>query len=119
MHSSLARARETSGELAQEAARASGASASAERALSELSDRMKEATGSDPETSKALAEASEHARALVAALGALRDKAPSAVVAAVLRPVLEPLVRLLDGDDAEPSSREPSGSRGPSGRREG
>jgi methyl-accepting chemotaxis protein len=98
VHSSLDRAREASAEVAQEAARVGGASADAERALAEMGDRLKAATGSDPETARALADASEHARALVASLTSLREKAPHALVVAALRPVLDPLLRLLDGD---------------------
>lgn len=102
VHSSLDRAREASAEVAQEAARVGGASADAERALTEMGDRLKKATGSDPETARAIADATEHARSLVAALGALSGKAPQALVVAALRPVLEPLLRLLDSDeDAE------------------
>lgn len=103
VHSSLDRAREASSEVAQEAARVGGAFADAERALAEMADRLKAATGSDPETARALSDADEHARALVAALTALREKVPHALVVAALRPVLDPLLRLLTGtrDDAE------------------
>ena len=99
VHASLDRAREASAEVAQEAAKVGGASADAERALAEMSDRLKKATGSDPETARALSDAAEHARALVAALGALSGRAPPAIVVAALRPVLEPLLRLFDGED--------------------
>ncbi len=99
VHASLDRAREASAEVAHEAARVGGASADAERALSEMGDRLKKATGSDPETARAIADASEHARALVAALAALSGKAPQTLVVAALRPVLDPLLRLLEGDD--------------------
>ena len=95
----LDRAREASAEVAQEAAKVGGASADAERALAEMSDRLKNTTGSDPETARAISDAAEHARALVSALGSLSGKAPQALVVTALRPVLEPLLRLLDGDD--------------------
>jgi len=98
VHASLDRAREASAEVAQEAARVGGASADAERALAEMGDRLKTTTGSDPETARAVADATEHARALVAALGSLSGKAPQTLVLAALRPVLEPLLQLLDGD---------------------
>jgi methyl-accepting chemotaxis protein len=101
VHASLDRAREASAEVAQEAARVSGASADAERALTEMTHRLKKATGSDPETARAIADATEHARALVAALTALTAKAPPALIVAALRPALEPILRILDGEEDE------------------
>ena len=103
VNASLDRTREAAAEVAQEAARVGGASADAERALVDISERFRKATGSDPETARAIAEAAEHARALVAALGALSGKVPQALVVSALRPVLEPLSRMLDGDDDERS----------------
>jgi methyl-accepting chemotaxis protein len=103
VHSSLDRAREASADVAQEVARVGGASSDAERALSEMGERLKTTTGSDPETARAIADATEAARALVAAFGALSGKAPQAIVIAAMRPILEPLLRLLDGEvDPEP-----------------
>lgn len=99
VHANLDRAREASAEVAQEAARASGASADAERALVEMSERLRTTTGSDPETARTIAEAAEHAKALVAALTTLNGKAPQAVILAALRPMIEPIVRMLGGDD--------------------
>lgn len=95
----LERAREASMEVAQEAARVSGASADAERALSEVGERIRKSTGTDPETARAVAQATEHARELVTALGSLSGKVPHALIEGALRPILEPLQRLLDGDD--------------------
>ena len=99
VHANLDRAREASAEVAQEALRASGASADAERALVDMGERLKTATGSDPETARAIAEAAEHARALVTALTTLNGKAPQAVLVAALKPVIEPILRILGGDD--------------------
>lgn len=99
VHASLDRAREASAEVAQEAARVGGASADAERALTEMTQRLKKATGSDPETARAISEATEQARALVATLAALTEKAPRAFVLGALRPVLEPLLRILEGEE--------------------
>ncbi len=99
VHANLDRAREASAEVAQEAARASGASADAERALVDMGERLKTTTGSDPETARAIAEAAEHARALVTALTTLNGKAPHAVLVAALRPMIEPILRILGGDD--------------------
>jgi hypothetical protein len=101
VHASLDRSREASAEVAQEAARVGGAAADAERALAEMGDRLRQATGSDPETARTLAEATEYARCLVGALTTLSGKVPQNVVVAALRPALEPLQRLLGGDDDE------------------
>lgn len=95
----LDRAREGAAEVAQEAARVGGASADAERALADVGDRLKKATGSDPELARALGEAAEHARALAHALGALRGRAPQNIIVGALRPVLEPVFRLFQGED--------------------
>jgi methyl-accepting chemotaxis protein len=99
VHANLDRTRDASAELAQEAARVGGASGDAERAIGEMADRLKKTTGSDPETARAVAEMTEHARALVASLSSLSGKVPQALVVAALRPALEPLQRLLDGED--------------------
>lgn len=99
VNANLERAREAAAEVAQEAARVGGASADAERALGDMSERLRSATGSDPETARAIAEAVDHARALVASLGALSGKVPQALVVSALRPVLEPLTRLLGGEE--------------------
>lgn len=101
VNASLDRTREASAEVAQEAARVGGASADAERALGDIGERLKKTTGSDPETARAIAEATEHARALVSALGTLSGKVPQALVVSALRPVLEPLARMLEGDEEE------------------
>jgi methyl-accepting chemotaxis protein len=101
VHSNLDRTREASAEISQEAARVGGASADAERSLVEIGERLQKTTGSDPETARAIADAAEHARALVSALGTLSGKVPQAIVLSALRPVLEPLARLLEGGDEE------------------
>jgi methyl-accepting chemotaxis protein len=104
--SQIDRARESSTDATQDAARAAGVSSEGERALAEMADQMKKATGSDPETARAISEASEHARALVFALSQVSGKVPRGLVVGALRPVLEPLARLLeteegqDGDEA-------------------
>jgi methyl-accepting chemotaxis protein len=99
VHTSLDRARDATSDVAQHAARAAGASAGAERALVEIGERLKKTTGSDPEIARSVAEATEHARALVAELVALRSKASPALVLSALRPVLSPLLRMLEGDE--------------------
>jgi methyl-accepting chemotaxis protein len=102
----LERAREASTDVAQEAARASGAAADAERALGDVGDRLKKATGSDPETVRAIADATEHARALVNSLGMLSGKVPQTLVLSALRPVLEPLGRMLETEEEGDGSGE-------------
>jgi len=99
VHTSLERVREGSAEAGQEASRLGSAAADAERALVEMGERLKNNTGTDPETARAVTEAIEHARALVAALAVVTAKAPRTVVASALAPVLEPVLRLLEGDD--------------------
>lgn len=99
VNTSLDRARESAAEVAQEATRASAASADAERALGEIREKLQKTMGSDPEIARAIADASDHARALVEALARTTGKVPQAVLAAALRPVLEPLERLLEGED--------------------
>jgi methyl-accepting chemotaxis protein len=101
VHASLDRAREAAADVAQEAAKVGGASADAERALTDMSERLKKATGSDPETARTIQDATDHARALVSALGTLSGKVPQALVLSAMRPVLEPLARLLEGEDDE------------------
>lgn len=89
-------------ELAQAAERAETAGAEGQRALAEIRERLKKATGSDPETMRAIAEVTEHARALVSGLGTLTGKVPERLVIAAVRPVLEPLLRLLASDEEGP-----------------
>jgi methyl-accepting chemotaxis protein len=101
VNASVDRTREAAAEVAQEAAKVGGASADAERALTEIGERFRKSSGSDPETARAIADATEHARALVSALGTLSGKVPQALVVSALRPVLEPLTRLLEGEDDE------------------
>jgi methyl-accepting chemotaxis protein len=92
--------RAAAGEMAQQAALAAGASADAERALGEIDARMRKATGSDPETSRAIAEATERAHALVQSISDLGGRVPPEVLLQALRPMLEPLVRLVAEEDA-------------------
>jgi methyl-accepting chemotaxis protein len=92
--------RTAAGEIAQQAALSAGASADAERALVDIDARMRKATGSDPETSRAIAEASERAHALVQSISDLGGRVPQDVLLQALRPMLEPLVRLVAEEDA-------------------
>jgi methyl-accepting chemotaxis protein len=92
-------------EVGADASRVAGAMTETERALAELSERLRKATGTDPETAKAIADATEHGRALVAALGTLTGRVPRAILVNALRPVLEPLLRVVVEDEAEEEER--------------
>jgi methyl-accepting chemotaxis protein len=101
--------RESATELAEHAALAAGAISEAERALVEIEARARQATGSDPETVRALSAANTQAQALMQTLGTLGTKLPPDELMSALRPVLEPLARViaeseLDRDDAAPGS---------------
>ncbi len=104
---SLGQAQVVIAELTQDAARGAGAASDSESALLDMGERVKKTTGSDPEAVRALAEASERARALVTALASLSGKVPRALLVGALRPVLEPVARLLVEEDegAEPTER--------------
>jgi methyl-accepting chemotaxis protein len=94
--------RELASDVSHEAARASAAGAEADRVLVEMSDGLKRTTDRDPETVMAIAEAGEHARALVSSLGALSGRVPRTLLVSALRPMLDPLARLLaDADEEE------------------
>jgi len=101
LHAQLGATRDASNDVAHEAARTAGASAEVEKVLGEMGERLKRATGSDPDTARAVAEAAEHARALVAVLATLSGRVPRGLVASALRPVLEPLARILSEEDVE------------------
>lgn len=90
-------------DVTQESARAAGAASDAEAAIVEVGERVRKATGSDPEAVRAVAEASERARALVASLSALSGKVPRGLLVGALRPVLEPLARILADEEPEAS----------------
>lgn len=98
----IGQARDTTGDVAQEAARVAGACSESESALLDLGERLRKSTGSDAETVRAIAKAGEDARALVASLTALSGKVPKSLLLGALRPVLEPLARLLAEDDGAP-----------------
>jgi methyl-accepting chemotaxis protein len=100
LNSQVEQVRDQAGDAAHEAARASGASAEADRVLVEMSEGLRRTTDRDPETVMAIAEASEHARALVGSLAALSGRVPRALLVSALRPMLEPLARVLAEDEA-------------------
>jgi len=88
-------------DASQEAARVGAAATEAERAIVDLGSRLEQATGSDPATAKLVADAGAHAKALATALGALGAAAPPRLVMSALRPILEPLARLLSSPEAD------------------
>jgi methyl-accepting chemotaxis protein len=101
LDSSVVQAQGVVAEVTQDSARALGAASDAESALLDIGERVKKATGSDPETVRAIAEVSERARALVTSLGTLSGKVPRALIAAAMRPALEPLARLLAEEEPD------------------
>lgn len=114
LQAQVGHARDASADVAHEATRAATAFAEVEKALGEVGERLRKATGSDPEQARAVAEAAEHARALVNALATLSGKVPRTLLVSALRPVLEPLVRLLaEDDDEEPHEDEGERRDGP------
>jgi methyl-accepting chemotaxis protein len=99
LNTQLDQVRELASDVAHEAARASAAGAEADRLLMEMSEGLRRTTERDPETVMAIAEAGEHARALVASLAALSGRVPRTLLLSALRPMLEPLTRILADDD--------------------
>jgi methyl-accepting chemotaxis protein len=100
LNTQLDQVREMGADVAHEAARASAAGAEADRVLVEMSNGLRRTTNRDPETVMAIAEAAEHARQLVTALGSLGERVPRALILSALRPMLEPLARILADDDS-------------------
>jgi methyl-accepting chemotaxis protein len=95
LHGTIEQARLATTEASQEAARVAGSTAEAERALVELGTHLRDATGNDPETMRLVAEAGEHARSLMTALAALTGKVPRQLLLGALKPLLDPLARVL------------------------
>lgn len=100
--------RAAAGQIADEAARAHASVQAVDRAVEEIGERLRRVTGSDPEVARALHEASSHARGLLTALSTLSSRTQAAPALAALRPMMEPLAKLLrdidgaaGGDDAE------------------
>jgi methyl-accepting chemotaxis protein len=106
LDSHVAQAQGVVSEVTQDSARALGAAGDAESALVDIGERLRKATGSDPEAVRAVAEATERARSFVAALNAMSGKVPRALLAAAVRPALEPLARLLMDEDAHNGDRD-------------
>jgi methyl-accepting chemotaxis protein len=88
--------RTSGGQLTEEASRSLNAAHDADGALSELGDQLRRATGVDPELAAAVESAQTHARDLVAALTLVSSRAQGTLAAAALRPIIEPIGRLLD-----------------------
>jgi methyl-accepting chemotaxis protein len=95
LQAQLDQERVAAAQIADEAARAQASVQSADRAVEEIGERLRRVTGSDPEVARALHEASSHARGLLTALSTLSSRTQAGPALAALRPVMEPLVRLL------------------------
>jgi methyl-accepting chemotaxis protein len=100
-------ARDTSGDIAQDASIVGAACSTLEGALVDIRERLRKTTGSDPETVRAVATVAENARSLVTSLTVLSEKVPRTILLAALRPALDPLARLFA--DEEAPEEEPSG----------
>ncbi len=101
LEASVSQAQSVVAEVTQDSARAAGAASDTESALLDVGERVKKATGSDPEAVRGIAEASERARALMTSLASLTGKVPRPLLLGALRPVLEPLARLLADEERE------------------
>ncbi len=99
-------ARAQTSEIGHDAATAASSTLESERVLVEIGERLRKATGSDPETLRSIATATDHARQLVAALGALTGKVPRTLLVSALRPVLEPLLRVVAEEDPDAEADE-------------
>jgi methyl-accepting chemotaxis protein len=102
LNGTIEQARQASSDASQEAAHVARSTSEAERTLAELGGKLREATGNDPETMRLVAEAGEHARSLMDSLTVLSGKVPRQLLLGALRPLLDPLARVLGdthGDD--------------------
>jgi hypothetical protein len=100
----LGQVRDTSNDVAEDAAHAASSIAEVLKALFEVGGKGGLASATEPASANAVAEAEKHAQALVGALRVLRElrgNVPRARVVGVLRLILEPVVRLLREDERE------------------
>ena len=88
-------ARQGAVSLTEQAEAAVAAEAAAVRAHERLTEQLTRATGVDPELTRLLAQATEHARGLVTALRQLQARDATRFALRSLRPIIEPLVRLI------------------------
>lgn len=91
----IGEARANGANIVDEAARAHKSMNDADVALADLGGELRRATGVDPELAEAVERAQAHARELVAALTIVSSR-QGAIATGALRPMIEPLVRLLD-----------------------
>ena len=101
----ITEARAGSAQIADEASKSLASAHLSDAALVELGDQLRRATGVDPELAAALEKAQAHARELVSALDVVSSH--GSLAAAAMRPVIEPLVRLLDQLEGESAGEEP------------
>ena len=101
----IGEARANGANIVDEASRAQKAVHDADAAMGDLGAELRRATGVDPELAEAVERAQAHARELVAALTVVSSR-HGAIATGALRPMIEPLIRLLDqlddrgGEDA-------------------
>jgi methyl-accepting chemotaxis protein len=96
----IGEARTHGANIVEEASRSQKAVHDADSALDDLGSELRRATGVDPELAEAVERAQSHARELVAALTILSSR-QGALATSALRPMMEPLVRLLDQLDED------------------
>ncbi len=87
--------READSELGVELGRAQNLAQEATTRINDLGEAARKLSETDPETARSLARAAEHARGLVAELTELRGEAQHRLARRLLRPVVEPLLRVL------------------------
>jgi methyl-accepting chemotaxis protein len=95
--------RQGEADLANDVARLQSLAQDTARSVEDISVWARKLAETDPETATILARASDHARALVADLSQLKSASQGELARAVLRPLVEPLARLVKdlGSDAE------------------
>lgn len=91
----IGEARANGTNIVEEASRSQKAMHDADGALADLGAELRRATGVDPELAEAVERAQAHARELVAALTVVSSR-QGAIATVALRPMIEPLIRLLD-----------------------
>jgi hypothetical protein len=94
--------RASGAELGDLVARTHTLAQDATKDLARLGTHARALSQTDPDTARQLDRAAEHARGLVTALGALRGAPQLALARAVLRPLLEPIARLLADEEGGP-----------------
>ncbi|MBI5538136.1 MAG: hypothetical protein HY898_35770 [Deltaproteobacteria bacterium] len=87
--------RQSEADLGGEILRVQSLAQETSRSVEEIGRWARKLSETDPETATILARAAEHARGLVSDLSLLKSATQTELARAVLRPIIEPLVRLL------------------------